>query len=369
MPAPESLQVAVRKAKSEALADAPQQLFGTSSWRPIDLDPVLKGEITAPTPNVLHRDDGAALLYPGRLNAIFGEKESMKTFFAVVAIAQELAAGNTVLVIDFEDQAETWVERLRQLGVDDEAISEHLAYVDHPTEPFDELPQELVLLRGTPSLVIIDGVTEAMDCLGLNPDKGTDVAAFYGSYPRFLARTGAAVTVIDHQAKDRESRGRWAIGSERKLSGLDGAGLMVESVEEFGRGRTGRSLILIAKDRVGHLRAHQDERKRIAELVLVSNGEDGTISACLNPPREGVKAERWRPTGVMESVSSALADSSEPLTCRALRARVGGKARTVDTALELLIAEGHIVTRPGPRNSVLHQLVKPFRRGANEVEQ
>jgi len=65
---------------------------------------------------------------------------------------------------------------------------------------------------GTPSLAAIDGVPEAMGSLGLDPNKGLDVTQFYGAAPRWCARARASVALLDHATKDKEGRGRWAIG-------------------------------------------------------------------------------------------------------------------------------------------------------------
>ena len=89
--------------------------------------------------------------------------------------------------------------------------------------PVSELSQELIRARcaehGEPTLVILDGVTEAMSALGLDPERGTDVANFYGAMPLWFAGTGAAVVMLDHVVKNTTTRGRWATGSQHKISG------------------------------------------------------------------------------------------------------------------------------------------------------
>jgi hypothetical protein len=60
------------------------------------------------------------------------------------------------------------------------------------------------------TLAVIDGVTEAMSLLGLNPYDNTETAAFFAQLSRPLAEGGAAVVRLDHVVKDREDRRRVA---------------------------------------------------------------------------------------------------------------------------------------------------------------
>jgi hypothetical protein len=342
-----------------------------TEWEPVDLAPVLRGECVTPKPTVLERIDGIRLLYPGRLNLFMGETESGKTWAADVATAQELAAGHHVIYLDFEDGPESVVERLRALGAAVEQIATRLTYVN-PAGHFDELAKEAIEVaiahKGPPTLAIIDGVTEAMGELGLDPIKGPDVAAYYASSPRWLARTGAAVLLIDHVTKSRENRGRWAIGSERKLSGLDGAAYGFEMVRPFGRGKTGSVKVTVAKDRCGHIRQHEGIGGAIVMMGLKS-WPDGGVTVSLEVP-EASESGSFRPTYLMEKMSSAIADNPG-LTSRALRSAVRGKNDAKDLALELLVNEGYVDVEYGPNRAKQHTSKMPFQvvaGGANDVD-
>ncbi len=50
----------------------------------------------------------------------------------------------------------------------------------------------------------------------------TDVARFGQMLPRWLAERGPATVALNHVTKDRENRGRYAIGAVHKLNGLRG---------------------------------------------------------------------------------------------------------------------------------------------------
>lgn len=337
-----------------------------SSWQPVDLGPILRGERVASSPGVLAREDGISLLYAERINMFMGETESGKTWAAMVALAQELKADHHAIYVDYEDEAETAVDRLLSLGVTVAQISERFTYI-RPDGPFDDLGanhiEAAITQRGRPTLAVIDGVTEAMMLEGLDPTKGPSVASFYGSLPQWLARTGAAVLLIDHVVKNREGRGRWPIGSERKLSGLTGAAYAFDLIRRFARDATGEARITVAKDRCGHVRPHVGARGTVATMTL-GPSPDGTVTARLAVPQP--KTERsCRPTVLMEKLSCAIA-KTPGITTSKLRAEVKGKNAAKDYALELLVAEGYVRVKVGPRGARQHHLRCPFDDSSSE---
>jgi len=342
--------------------DEAAALPSISSWGAIDLGPVLRGERVTPAPTVFCRDDGVMLLYPGRINLLMGETESCKSWGAAIAMAQELAAGHHVVYVDYEDTPESAVERLLSLGASPKSISDLFSYIQ-PDGRFDELATvvlaEIIEARGAPTLAIIDGVTEAMAMAGLDPNDGSAVAAFYASTPRWLAQTGAAVALVDHVTKSSEGRGRWAIGSERKISGLGGAAYIFDVLAPFGRGRTGKVKISVSKDRCGHVRQHEGAG-RVVALMELKSWPDGGITTSIEAPPPDDGATTFRPTYLMEKLSAAIADQPG-LTSRALRAAVRGKSEAKDLALELLVNEGYVSVELGPNRARRHVSARPFR--------
>jgi hypothetical protein len=268
------------------------------------------------------------------------------------------------MFVDFEDDEGGVVGRLLTLGAKREAIRDRFAYVQ-PDEPIgaagsrDEVDQALGDLR--PTLAIVDGVTEAMTMHGLNPLDNKEAAAFGRLVPRHMARHGAATVCLDHVTKDREGRGRYALGAVHKLNGLNGAAYLLENRQSFGIGLTGHSTVLLAKDRPGQLRRHALKSSGTlywhADLELTSHDET-FVEYAVRPPSED--RARFRPTVLMTRISEALSRAPEPLTVRGVLDRVKGK-RDVDvrSALAVLVDEGYVVvTKQGA--SHLHKLVKPF---------
>jgi hypothetical protein len=330
-----------------------------TSWAPVELAAILNGTQSDPPPSILTRTDGRALLYAGRVHAVFGEPEACKGWVALAATAEALDAGDRVLYVDFEDTAASVAGRLVALGVPADAIRERFVYV-RPDEPLADTGRaDLDAAAAGVTLAVLDGITEALTLHGLDLSSNGDVAAWLDLLPRPLARGGAAVLTIDHVVKDRENRGRYAIGAQHKLAGVDCA-YSVSVIEPFGRGRDGRVKITVTKDRPGHVRAFADEG-RVAEARLQSH-DDGTVTVTLEAP-EGAGA--FRPTTLMERVSRAVED--EPgVGTNAIRRTVKGRAKFVQEALARLIEEGHVDRRQdGDGKAVRHYSVKPFRTADN----
>lgn len=345
---------------------APGQPRAGGSWRRVDLAPVLDGTYEPPTPSVGRRDDGVGLFYPGRIHSVAGEPEALKTWFILTVTATELAAGHTVLYLDFEDEPGGIVSRLLSLGTAPGVIRERFCYVrpDGPLGPVDQV--DLAGLAGpTVTLAVVDGVTEAMGLFGLKPKDDADTAAFGRRLPRFLAAHGPAVVQLDHVVKDRESRGRWATGSQHKLAGLNGAAYVMEAITPFSPGHAGKSRVRVAKDRPGQVRRHalpgsNGAMAWLADFTL-SSESDGSVFAGIAAPVE--RDGPWRPTALMKRVSDALSAAPEPLSVRGVLDRVPGRQDAVRRALAALVDEGNVITAPGPRNAQLHVLAKPFTEG------
>ena len=234
-----------------------------TTWALVDLSTI---EVVEEKTSVLHRLDGHALLYSGRVHSLHGESESGKTWVLLCAVVETLNLGGRVVYLDFEDRAASIVERLLALGVNRSVLNDPLrfGYV-RPDEPLtigDESWADLGAALGIPpALVVIDGVTESMELEGLDLNSNTDVARWMRLLPRAIAAdTGAAVACIDHVTKYREGRGGYAIGGQHKKAGVDGAVYEVEMVSRFRRvltgiePETGLVAVRIRKDRPGFVR-------------------------------------------------------------------------------------------------------------------
>jgi AAA domain-containing protein len=326
-----------------------------TSWAPVDLAAMIAGESPIQRPEHLRRQDGVGLIYAAKQHAVYGEPESCKSFLVAAAAAHELRAGLDVVLFDFEDDAATWVERLLGLGTPAEMILAHFHYV-RPDEPISQQGwRDLAPSLERACLVGFDSTNEAMALHGFNLSDNADVAKWM-QIPRRCQRYGAAVVSVDHVAKDRESRGRFAIGAQAKLAAVDVA-YSLRVVKPFGRGREGLVTIKVEKDRAGYGREYQAPDGQIAQMRLTS-GAAGSIEIALEAP---VKPEATvRPTGLMERVSRAV-EGTPGLTKRALREAVRSDNKAKELALDVLVAEEFVrVERNGA--GYAHHSVRPYRK-------
>ncbi len=343
--------------------EAPEKVE-PASWATIDLDGFLTGEHEPARATLMRRADGVCLLYRGLVHSFHGESESGKSFIAQAAVAVALEAEERCLYVDFESDPASIVGRFLELGVPPWKIKAYLDYRRPEVGP-NATPAEaaawLEMMSGRYVIVVIDGVTDSLGLWSLKSTDNDEVSRWMQQFPRRLAaRTTAAVVLIDHVAKDKETRGRFAIGAQAKMAGLDGAGYVVDVVEPLGRGLRGCLGVRVGKDRPGQVRQHGgpmrkgDRTQLVAEFVLDATGDH--LVASLEVPSDS--KPRWRPTGYMERVSTWLA-SHAGANKTAIRNAIGGRGATVDTAIELLIEEGYVeAKRDG--NATLHAVVTPY---------
>ena len=341
-----------------APAEEPQQRGG---WRELDLTPVLDGTWKPPEPTIGRRSDGRGLFYPGKSHTAIGETESAKTWFALSVALDELAAGNHVLFIDFEDDVGSIVNRLLAISGQSTAMISGRFHYLRPEGDLRASGNQAALTEQLhtyrPTLTINDGTTEAMVMHGLNPLDNADVAIFNMLLIRPQTDAGAAAVALDHVTKDRENRGRYAIGAVHKLNAVSGAGYVLENRAPFGIGLTGRSAIKIAKDRLGQLRPHalrsSNSMHWYGDLVLESHDRD-FAEVSVEPPHE--RDEEFRPTALMKQIAELLAEKG-PLSKNKIETAIRGKTDYKRQALTLLILDGY-VSDGDAKNP--HQLLKPF---------
>lgn len=332
-----------------------------TGWEPVDLGPYLDSSYRPPQPELLQRQDGQALMYPGRVHWLSGEPEAMKTWLALLACSQVLSDGRHAVYIDLEDGPGGMTARLLDLGVPASVVQEQFHYLNPPGGLGYATRASLAPMVAGADLLVIDAATESLSQQGLSSKDDTDIAKWLDLLPRWAAKLGPAVVVLDHVVKDAESRGRWATGSQHKLSGLDGVAFTLEVVQPGGRGITGRSRLYVSKDRHGQVRGPctvptAGHRHWAGDLVVDSS--DPMLEVVLHPP--GEREGPFRPTVLMQRVSEALTAAGRPLSGRDVEDRVSGKSQAIRQALAALVDDGHVAVEAGPHNSKQHRLVRPY---------
>lgn len=348
----------------------------SSSWAALDLRKILDGSYEAEEPELMPRTDAVHLLYRGRVHTFQGESESGKSMVAQAVAAQLLRVGGRIAYLDFESDASVVVGRILQMGCAPDAVENGLLYMRPGVRPGATRRDREAwenLLACQLDLVVIDGVTEAASVFGVVSKDNDEITAWNREFARPLAqRTGAAVIQVDHVTKDADSRGRFAIGAQAKMSALDGASYVVEVKEPLGRGLRGVIAMRIAKDRPGAIRPHcgpfrASDRTQEACRVIVDSTAEGTIAIVVEPPSTGaVEADgrpaEFRPTALMERVSEYLEMRSGPQSENQITTSVSGRTTMVRKAIACLVEEGFVARIPGPRNASLHQLTAVYRQ-------
>jgi hypothetical protein len=169
---------------------------------------------------------------------------------------------------------------------------------------------------------------------GLDGLKTGDVERFYRDVVDPLRTHGGAVVILDHLPKATEGRGKWAIGSERKIGACD-VHLGLEVIHPFGRGKTGKAKITTHKDRHGYL-----PRPRAGELELTSDPETELITWQITLADQEQNTEPFRPTFLMQRISEYLELQTEPVSRNSVEQNVKGKSTDAKRlALDVLTHE------------------------------
>lgn len=335
-----------------------------NTWQPVDLTDVLDGTYEPEVPDLLPREDGLGLLYRGRVHSIHAESESGKSLVVQAEAARLLNTGERVAYLDFESDAASVVRRLLDLGADPEAVRSRFDYRRPEVAPAPGTPERaawLELLTGRYALVVLDGVTEALDVLaprGSGVDLNERIAGWLRGYPVALANyTGAAVVLIDHVVKNSESRGRHAIGGQHKMAGLTGAAYTVEVKDQPRRGHVGVLHLRIAKDRPGSIRAQcgqmrATDRTQLAAVVRIDSTGQRIAVTLASPGAEADTSAAFRPTYLMERVSRWLQTHPGEHSRSAVTKAVKGNKAALETALDVLSDEGYATVSETVRGSI-----------------
>jgi hypothetical protein len=326
-----------------------------SSWIPKEIgESELEEE---EPPSMLRREDGNCLLYAGKINAIFGESESGKTWIALEAIRQELEKNNIVFYLDFEDSARSILNRLKTLRVKSDKFK--MFRYANPDEPLGEGIGEIMrtqIMAYLPTLIVVDGVNAAMNLLGLDLEKNKDATHFSQKVLKPLRIGGAGILTIDHVTKSKDNRGNYAIGAQAKRADIDGAAFAVSVALPFGRGIDGALDITCTKDRPGFVRAICPDAKTVGVANLKSL-PDGGIAVSISGGAVAISNADQR----MEQVSKFLETHGYEMNFNDIKKRlrdegIGMGSDMVRLALDTLVARGAVAVRQlGQKNLYAHK--------------
>lgn len=262
------------------------------------------GNLTSPVlPGVVWRDDGVGLLYPGRINMLYGPSGSGKSLIAMSAGLQEVENGGRTLMIDLENGYDEIHERLQALGCPGGQRTPGWAYIEaeqpiaslqrdswgqESTSPTGRANRDRFLrdlIDFDPTLIILDGTTTLFTMHGLDPNKATGVDTIT-SWLRLLCAHGQrTVLLLDHTNKNPKV-GDEPTGSQHKKSMVQGTMLQVhgESPEVGGQAVTH---LYAVKDRPGKVKreGYKDPAGEIRVADVTFHGsQDGSVRVTYEAP-------------------------------------------------------------------------------------
>ena len=298
-------------------------------------------------PALLQRADGETLLYAGKLNSVYGEPGTGKSWLALITANEVILGGGRGAWWDFEDSPDTLARRGEALGALTHLQDQGSFLFVGPSlqEEAEFLAREELakwLAEAPNSFVVIDAA-ESAGC----PSDGADVAPWFRANVDPWLAHGVGVVLLDHVPKQRLDRPKGGIGSQHKLARIDGAALYISGVPWTKQ--TGGSLKLtVHKDRQGDLPA------AAGQLVATLRGEykDGYISYSFDPPSSEDAAQEIAPK-LLDAIATAGLEGVRG--SKGIRELVKGRGRDVDAALNELISNGMVERAKGERNAFVYR--------------
>lgn len=294
------------------------------------------------------------LLYNGKRHVISGPPESTKTLVAYRLLLEALREGQTVAIVDFEMGPTAARRLLEDIG----ATADELAAI-HYYEP-DTPPHNgwLALVLAGVRVVLIDAAIGSYDVSGLDDNARKDAEAWASAWIRPLYRAGVTTLTVDHVVKNADNRGKFTIGSERKLGGTD-VHLSLETLgNALHRGGTGMVKINVHKDRPGHL-----PRPTAYIVELTSDPDTHKIEFEFRTPEPTPHTDDggFEPTIYMGMVSKHMESYPEvAFSKNTLAKEVGKRADLVRKAVDMLHAKGHLAVSGKSGGHPIFTLVRPF---------
>lgn len=294
-----------------------------------------------PTPSV------AGWLYPGSTTTVFGEPDSGKSMLLAATTYRIVKDGGEVLWVDYEMGEARVLRRLLAFGLTPREIARSVRRIHYPIGP---PPDGLIDAYAGITAALFDGFTGLLSAYDGSSNSDTDIEKVYAECLRPFAGTGTSVLSLDHVTKDKENRGRWAIGSQRKIGAPDLAYLF-DVVRKFKPGIGGQARLRSSRDRDGVL--------DVLEFHLAGDMEWQLVDTT-NP--NGA----YRYTGFMERISIYLEGASTPASGNQIEKDIAGANNARREALKTLISENYVQAEKGDRNSVNHSSLKPYREAEDK---
>jgi hypothetical protein len=317
-----------------------------NSWEPIDLTTLAEVEPVLPdlAPSI-------KVLYPGKRHIVSGPPESLKTLITYALLLDALRDGKKVAVVDFENGPHDARNLFRDLSATDDELRQ-VCFIS-PDMAASEADVQRLISLGI-DVVLIDAGAGLYSLEGADDNSRMDVEAVSQKYVTPLWRSGITVVGLDHVSKNKPSG--WAIGSERKVGGVE-VHLQFESKVTLTRGGSGVVRVYVHKDRPGYIRHEYGVQG--FELHIDSDSETHALTFAAPRTIEDSTGD-FRPTALMEKVSKYIEAHEGQSKQEVYEALKPSKRVYVWTAFEKLETEGFIAFEKIGRTMYARH-VAPFR--------
>jgi hypothetical protein len=240
------------------------------------------------------RSDHRAMLYAGKDHLIYGPTGAGKTMLAVALCADVICDpdGGTALYVHFEepDGLDTYGRLRTVYTVPEDPLRERFAFVAAAVAARSWEIEELAEEDHT--LVILDGVNEAMTLFGRGEGFGSD------NWSRFrqqvimpFLRRGSTVVCLDHVTK-AESDAPLPMNSIQKINSVTGCAYYLRPHKDADPDHRGVSWVLIAKDRPGMVKRggiRRETRRGMAPFTywgaMITDTRGSSSPLWIAPPR------------------------------------------------------------------------------------
>lgn len=319
---------------SELREQQERSLYADLSWLKTGVEP--PGD---EPPSLMARTDGPCLVYKGKVNGLYGEPESAKTWVALLAIVQVLGGGGKAAFLDVDHNGAGLLgRRLRDLGGDIDALADPSRFRIASPEDRDDFGTFVKDMKAfAPDLVVIDSLGEVIPLLGGSSKDNDDITRIIRGLCRGIADAGAAVLTIDHVAKGDGSRDSgYAIGGTSKKRMVDGVYLQCLVRAMPVKGQKGEIELRVEKDRTSRVRERSRDAKHAGVFILDSTDVTGALRARIEPPGDRTVAE-----SIPLLVSKWLSQNPGAHRTKAVVAGVQRRDADVTEALRRLVELGH----------------------------
>lgn len=169
-----------------------------------------------------------------------------------------LASGGKAAIIDLDHNgAHSIINRLQQLGVDDDVLADSDRFRLAEPDTSDEVTRLVAdLCTFGPAVVTIDSLGEVLPLFGANSNNADDFTRVHTAVISPFAKVGVAVLAVDHLPKNAESRLHGPTGTNAKNRAVGWTSVRVTNIRPFVPGHGGAATLELFKDRHGGIREH-----------------------------------------------------------------------------------------------------------------